>query len=83
MRAEPRAAGTTPAWRGTGSWRDVTCVTGRGTRSCLKNRRRNGTAGAERLAGQMSTDTPRPPHATAREHASTGSTARLCGIRMS
>ena len=40
--------------------------------------------GAERrLAGQMSTDTPRPPHETAREYASTGSTARLCGIRMS
>ena len=29
-------------------------------------------AGAERLAGQMSRDTPRPPHVTAREYASNG-----------
>ena len=43
----------------------------------------HGAAGAEeRLAGQMSGDTPRPPHETAREHASTGSTAPMCGIRM-
>ena len=43
--------------------------------SCPGRRTTRGAAGAERLAGQMSRDTPRLPHATAREYASTGNTA--------
>ena len=38
--------------------------------SCLTSQATRGDVGAEWLAGQMSKDTPRPPHATAREHAS-------------
>ena len=38
--------------------------------SCLTNQATHNDARAEWLAGQMSKDTPRPPHATAREHAS-------------
>ena len=40
--------------------------------SCPERRTACGAAGAEWLAGQMSRDTPRPPHATAREYASIG-----------
>ncbi|MCY4591116.1 MAG: hypothetical protein OXE86_11290 [Alphaproteobacteria bacterium] len=40
--------------------------------SCLERRTARGAAGAEWLAGQMSRDTPRLPHATAREYASIG-----------
>ena len=34
--------------------------------SCLTSQATRGDVGAEWLAGQMSKDTPRPPHATAR-----------------
>ncbi len=40
--------------------------------SCPERRTARGAAGAEWLAGQMSRDTPRLPHATAREYASIG-----------
>ena len=38
--------------------------------SCLTSQAPHGDVGAEWLAGQVSKDTPLPPHATAREHAS-------------
>ena len=38
--------------------------------SCLESQATRGDVDAEWLAGQMSKDTPRPPYATAREHAS-------------
>ena len=38
--------------------------------SCLTSQATRGDVGTELLAGQMSKDTPRPPHATAKEHAS-------------
>ena len=39
----------------------------------------HGAEGAGKAGGQMSRDTPRPPHETAREYASTGSTAFVRG----
>ena len=72
-----RGAGGTPRLPGRPAWREpgrgATCRAGRGAVPVVSGRRTaRGAAGAEWLAGQMSRDTPRLPHATAREYASTG-----------
>ena len=70
-REGPRACRAQPAWREPG--RGATCRAGRGAVPVVSGGRTTcDTAGAEWLAGQMSRDTPRLPHATAREYASIG-----------
>ena len=75
------AGACSPAWRNLGSWREVSCATRRAISDMPGEAGRRMARRVPRLAGQMSGDTPRPPHETAREYASTGSTA-FCGFPM-